>query len=90
MQNTPVMLLTQGKSFHRVRKLVAKVLLEHAGDGNSRRCWLTQRDMATLTGTDWETVHLSLRSLKEEGVIRIELNRIIISEELIRKVAGEA
>jgi len=87
-QDVPTTLLAQGRPFSQVRGLVAKVLLEHAGDGTNERRQLTQRDIAVLVGTDWETVHASLNSLYEEGIIRIERHRIIIYKELLQKVTG--
>lgn len=80
----------QDRSFCHVRGLVAKVLLEHAGDSTPERRQLTQRDIAILVGTDWETVHASLKSLQEEGAIRIERQRIIVKKELLQKAAGAA
>jgi hypothetical protein len=68
--------------------LVARVLLEHAGDGTTERRWLTQRDIATITDTSWEMVHLSLKSLQDEGAIRIERHRLIINRDSLQKVAG--
>jgi DNA-binding MarR family transcriptional regulator len=64
--------------------MVAKVLLEHTGNTTGRR-QLAQRDIATLTGTDWETVHKSLKSLQDEGAIRIERHRIFINKDLLRQ-----
>jgi DNA-binding Lrp family transcriptional regulator len=70
--------------------LVAKVLLDYAEYSITERRQLTQRDIAVLVGTDWETVHSSLKSLQEEGTIRIERHRIIINKESLQKVAGIA
>jgi DNA-binding MarR family transcriptional regulator len=67
---------------------VAKVLLEFAGDANNERNRLAQRDIAAITGKDWQTVYMSLKSLDLEGVIRIERNRITINKELLQKIAG--
>ena len=41
-----------------------------------------------IAGTDWETVHLTLRSLRDEGAIRIERHRLIINKEMLQKAAG--
>ena len=82
------MSLEQRRSFSQIRGLVAKALLEHAGDGTNERRQLTQRDIALSIGTDWETVHASLESLYKEGTIRIERHRIIIYKELLQKVTG--
>jgi len=45
--------------------------------------------MATDAGVEWETVRLSLRSLQEEGAIRLDRHRIFIRRDLLRKVAEE-
>lgn len=90
LQDVPTTLLAQDRPFSHVRGLVAKVLLEYAGDGKGERRRLAQRDMAVLAGTDWKTVHLSLRFLQEEGAIRIERHRIIINKELLQKAAKTA
>ena len=88
LQDIPSALISQDKSFGHVRELVAGVLLEHAGDGTTERRWLTQRDIATITGTSWEMVHVSLQSLRDERAIRIERHRLIINRELLQKIAG--
>ena len=83
-------MLAHDRLFSQVRGMVAKVLLEYAGDSTTKRRQLTQRDIAVLVCTDWETVHTSLKSLQEEGAIRLERHRIIINKELLQKVAGVA
>jgi DNA-binding MarR family transcriptional regulator len=87
LQDIPSALLSQDQSFGYVRGLVALVLLEHAGNGTTERRWLTQRDIANITGTSWEMVHVSLKSLQKEGAIRIERHRLIINRELLQKIA---
>jgi DNA-binding MarR family transcriptional regulator len=69
-------------------RMVARVLLDCASDSTTGRSRLAQRDIAALTGTDWGTVHMSLKSLQDEGVIRIERHRIVLNKELLQKVAG--
>ena len=76
--------------FFRIRGQVAGLLLERAGDGTGGQRLLAQRDIAAALGTGWDMVHLSLKSLYEEGAIRIERNRIIIKKELLQKAAGAA
>ena len=76
----------QEQSFPHVRGQVARILLEHTGDCNNGHNKLTQRDIASLLGIGWGTVHLSLKSLYRDGIIRIERNRIIINKELARKI----
>jgi DNA-binding Lrp family transcriptional regulator len=90
MQDIPMTFLTQGQTFCYFRRLVARVLLEYAGDNKTKRRQLTQRDIAILIGTDWKTVHASLKSLHEEGVIRLERLRIILNKDLLQKAAGVA
>lgn len=77
-----------GQSFTDIRSQVARVLLEHATDKTNGHRRLTQRDIATKLGTGWDTVHLSLKSLFNDGIIRIERHRIVINRELIQKAAG--
>jgi DNA-binding MarR family transcriptional regulator len=86
-QNVPTTLLAQERSFSHVRGMVAKVLLEHAGDGTTERPRLTLRAIAEMMGTDWETVHMSLKSLQDEGAIRIGHQRIIAKKELLQSFA---
>jgi hypothetical protein len=78
------------QSFSNIKEQVAKILLNHAdGKYNGRSC-LAQRDIASMLGTNWTDVHLSLKSLNDEGTIRIEGSRIILNKELILKAAGDA
>jgi hypothetical protein len=72
------------------RKSIAKILLEYARDGMPGRGRLTQRDIAAMAGTDWETVHVSLTYFQQEKAIRIERNRLIINKEMLGKEAGIA
>lgn len=81
--------LVEDFSFRRVSGRVAKILLEHTGDGGGKRPRLTQQEMAAMIGTAREMVGRSFRSLEEEGAIRIERNRItIINQEILKKIAG--
>ena len=90
LRNVSMTLLVKEQAFDHIRGTVCKILLEYAGDGTTERSQLTQRDIAILLGTDLETVHASLKSLHEEGIIRIERYRVIINKELLQKVAGVA
>lgn len=83
-------LMTQYRNFSYFRQSVAKILLEYAQDSTPGRGRLAQRDIAILAGTDWQTVHASLKYLQEEKAITIERNRIIINKELLSKEAGVA
>ncbi len=63
------------------------MLLDHAGDGTSGRPRVVQRDIAAAVGTDWGTVHMSLKSMQDAGAIRIDRHRLIINKKLLQKVA---
>ena len=84
--------MTSQRSFIHIRGNVAKVLLEHAGEGNSNeeRPRVAQRDIAATVGADWGMVHMSLKSMQEEGAIKIDHNRLIINKVLLQKVAAMA
>jgi DNA-binding GntR family transcriptional regulator len=78
---------TQDQSFAQINGRVARVLLECAGDGVNGNNQLTQRDIATKLVIGWDVVHQSLKSLYDEGIIRIERNRIYINKELLQQAA---
>lgn len=65
-----------------IKGQVARVLLDAGGTA------LTHRDMAAMLNTDWDKIHMSLRSLHDDGAIKIDRNRIIVERELLRKAAG--
>jgi hypothetical protein len=75
-----------GPSLAEARRFVAGALLARAGDGSRPR--LTVRDVVIASGTDWEAVRLSLRSLQEEGAIRLERHRLFIRRDLLRQAAA--
>ena len=56
--------LIENLSFRRVVNRVAKMLLEHAGDGTGPRPRLTQQEMAAIVGTAREVVGRSLKTLQ--------------------------
>ena len=81
--------LVEDLSFRNVSGRVAKILLEHTGNGDGDHPRLTQQEMAAMIGTAREMVGRSFRSLEEEGAIRIERNRIVITDqEALKKIAG--
>lgn len=81
--------LVEDLSFRHVTGRVAKVLLEYAGDGADEKTRLTQQEMAAMIGTAREMVGRALKTLEEEGTIRMERNRVIITDqETLREVAG--
>ncbi len=72
--------LVEDLSFRHVAGRVAKILLEHAGDGADPGPRLTQQEMAGMAGTAREVVARSLKALEEEGVIRLDRHRIVITD----------
>jgi len=81
--------LVEDLSFRRVTGRVAKILLENVADANGQRHRLTQQEMAAMAGTAREMIGRSLKLLEEEGKVRLERNRIVITDkEALREVAG--
>jgi CRP-like cAMP-binding protein len=81
--------LVEELSFKRVIARVAKILLEHAGDGTASGARLTQRDMAAMAGTAREVVSRSLRTLEEKGIIKVDRHRIIITNrDALKEMVG--
>ena len=78
--------LVEDLSFRHVTSRVAKLLLEYAPDGEGQRPKLTQQEMAALTGTAREVVGRSLKTLEEDGLIRLDRHRLVITN---RKALGE-
>jgi CRP/FNR family transcriptional regulator len=78
---TELISLVEDLSFRHVTGRVAKMLLEYAGDKDVDRPRLTQQEMAAMIGTAREMVGRSLKSLEGEGAIRMERNRIIITDQ---------
>ena len=71
--------LVEDLSFRHVIGRVAKILLDYASDGTGPNPRLTQQEMAAMAGTAREVVGRSLRSLEDEGAIRMERHRIVIA-----------
>jgi CRP/FNR family cyclic AMP-dependent transcriptional regulator len=81
--------LVEDLSFRNVSGRVAKILLEHIGNGDGENPRLTQQEMAAMIGTAREMVGRSFRTLEEEGAIRIERNRIVITDKAaLKRIAG--
>jgi CRP-like cAMP-binding protein len=81
--------LVEDLSFKHVIGRVAKILFEQVvGEAGS---WprLTQQEMAAMAGTAREVVGRSLKALEEEGAIKVDRNRIIITDkEALKKMMG--
>jgi len=81
--------LAEDLSFKTVTARVAKILVENSGDGAKAQHRLTQQDMAAVAGTAREVVGRSLKSLEEDGVIKMERHRIIIKDiDTLKDIAG--
>jgi CRP-like cAMP-binding protein len=79
--------LVEDLSFKHVIGRVAKILFEHVGGETGRGPRLTQQEMAAMAGTAREVVGRSLKSLEEEGVIKFDRHRIIITDkEALQKI----
>jgi len=74
-------------SLVQTREQVVKILLEHSSKNANGRP-LSQRNIADMAGMDWDTVHASLKSLQDEGAIRIERQRLVINIDLVKKITG--
>jgi CRP/FNR family transcriptional regulator, cyclic AMP receptor protein len=71
--------LVEDLSFKPVIGRVAKILLEHSEESPDSRPKLTQQDMAAMAGTAREVVGRSLKALEQEGLIKLERHRLVIS-----------
>ena len=72
--------LVEDLSFRHVINRIARVLLEYASDPTTTKPKLTQQEIAALAGTAREVVGRSLKTLQEEGLIRMERNRLVIAD----------
>lgn len=78
--------LVEDLSFKNVIGRIAKILLE-TSDAPSPR--LTQQEMAAMAGTAREMVGRSLKSLEDNGSIRMDHHRIVIRDkQALVKIAG--
>jgi CRP/FNR family transcriptional regulator len=79
--------LVEDLSFRHVISRVAKILFEHVGDEMGHRPRLTQQEMAAMAGTAREIVGRSLKALEEQGAIKLDRHRIIITDkEALQKI----
>jgi CRP-like cAMP-binding protein len=89
-QNSRLISLIEELSFKHVTGRVAKILLDHAQGGAGQGLRLTQQDMAAMAGTAREVVGRSLKSLEEEGIIRLERHRLVIADKEALKTKAES
>ncbi|MCX7912577.1 MAG: Crp/Fnr family transcriptional regulator [Dehalococcoidales bacterium] len=76
-----LVMLVEDFSFRHVSGRLAKILLkyvDHAVATGGMK--LTQQEMASMAGTAREVVGRALKSLETEGAIRIERNRIVVTD----------
>jgi CRP-like cAMP-binding protein len=82
--------LVEDLSFRHVIGRIAKLLLEYATDGAGPKPRLTQQDMAAMVGSAREVVGRSLKTLEEEGAIKMERHRIVVTDKEMLKMMVEA
>lgn len=76
--------LAEDLSFRQVMSRLAKVLLEHMGEGGEGPR-LTQQEIAALVGTAREMVSRSLKTLEGMGAIRMEGRQVkIVNPQLLQ------
>jgi CRP-like cAMP-binding protein len=81
--------LVEDLSFRTVIGRVAKILLDNAADTNSPGPRLTQQEMAAMAGTAREVVGRSLKTLEEDGMIKLDRHRIVIKDrDSLRRMTG--
>jgi CRP-like cAMP-binding protein len=79
--------LVEDLSFKRVISRVARILFEHIEGQMDSAPRLTQQEMAAMAGTAREVVGRSLKALEEEGAIRLDRHRIIVTDkEVLQKI----
>jgi CRP-like cAMP-binding protein len=79
--------LVEDLSFKHVIGRVAKILFEYIGGEMGRGPRLTQQEMAAMAGTAREVVGRSLKTLEDEGAIKLDRHRIIIKDkEALQKI----
>jgi CRP-like cAMP-binding protein len=88
--------MVEDLSFRDVTSRVAKLLLDYATDHGpsedaAERPRLTQQEMAAMVGTAREVVGRSLKVLEEEGAIRMDRHRIVVTNrKALQQMGGVA
>jgi CRP/FNR family transcriptional regulator len=80
--------LVEDLSLRTVRGRLARFLLGHAQDGTVTRTW-TQGEMANQLGTVRDVIGRTLRSLADEGLIRMDRHRIVLLDQEELEAAAE-
>ena len=82
--------LVEDLSFRHVIGRVAKILLEYAGSDQENGPRLTQQEMAAMAGSAREVVGRSLKTLEEDGLIKLNRHKVIITDiEALRGMVEE-
>ena len=81
------MSLVEDLSFRHVISRVAKILFQQIGGESGRGPRLTQQEMAAMAGTAREVVGRSQKALEEQGAIKLDRHRIVITDkEALQKI----
>jgi CRP/FNR family transcriptional regulator len=82
--------LVEDLSFRHVIGRVAKILLEYAGSESNDGPRLTQQEMAAMAGSAREVVGRSLKSLEEDGLIKLNRHKVTITNiDALREMVEE-
>ncbi len=85
-----LVVLIEDLSFRTVVGRVAKILLDTA-IGGKEGPKLTQQEMAAIAGTAREVVGRSLKSLEDDGIIKLDRHRIVITDkEALRRMVNSS
>ncbi len=77
--------LVEVLSFGQVISRLARLILKQAAVGAELLPHFTQQDLASMVGTSRVVVNRSLRTMEEQGAIRLQRRRIVITDEEILK-----
>lgn len=72
--------LIEDLSFKQVVGRLARIIIEYLRDNTGHVFYLTQQEMASMTGCTREVAGRSLKMLEEQGVIKLDHHRIIIQD----------
>ncbi|MEJ2740359.1 MAG: Crp/Fnr family transcriptional regulator, partial [Dehalococcoidia bacterium] len=72
--------LIEDLSFKQVVGRLARIIIEYLRDNTGPVFYLTQQEMASMTGCTREVAGRSLKMLEEQGVIKLDHHRIIIQD----------
>lgn len=84
-----LMKLVEDLSLRTVKSRMARLLLENSVDGTiNRRRWMTQTEMSARLGTVLDVGNRTLNTLAEDGLIRVDRQRIqILNKKRLEELA---